>query len=223
MLHGSKNFLARSVFDGTGNECHCGKRRRSLRCRNGFFAFSGGQESDQGLFNDRPVVNARKEEGEIYYQLEPDHGLAIGDHVMMKIDWARRFRLMRLHFAAELVLELAYRDLPGVHKIGAHISEEKARIDFEWSESIAPELPNFERDVREIVFSDRQINCDFSDQDNEHRFWKIDGFSEVPCGGTHVRSTREVGAVSLKRKNPGKGKERIEIYLTNFRTHLRHP
>ncbi|MDP6831061.1 MAG: hypothetical protein QF512_08835 [Alphaproteobacteria bacterium] len=37
--------------------------------------------------------------------------------------------------------------------------------------------------------------------------------ARVPCGGTHVRRTAEVGKLSLKRKNIGKGKERIEIHV----------
>ena len=35
----------------------------------------------------------------------------------------------------------------------------------------------------------------------------------VVCGGTHIKRTGEVGTIVLKRKNVGKGKERIEIYL----------
>ena len=50
---------------------------------------------------------------------------------------------------------------------------------------------------------------------NQRRFWKIDGFAEVSCGGTHVKSTAEVGFVRLKRVNIGGGKERIEISLVN--------
>lgn len=41
------------------------------------------------------------------------------------------------------------------------------------------------------------------------------GFAEVPCGGTHVKSTAEVGFVTLKRVNVGGGKERIEIRLVS--------
>jgi len=46
-------------------------------------------------------------------------------------------------------------------------------------------------------------------------YWEIDGFSKVPCGGTHVKSTAEVGLVKLKRVNIGSGKERIEIKLVD--------
>ncbi|HLT78007.1 MAG TPA: hypothetical protein VKZ87_11510 [Ferrovibrio sp.] len=38
-------------------------------------------------------------------------------------------------------------------------------------------------------------------------------FAAVPCGGTHLRRTGEIGAIRLKRVNIGKGKERVEIAL----------
>ena len=44
------------------------------------------------------------------------------------------------------------------------------------------------------------------------RYWEIEGFARVPCGGTHLKRTGEVGNIALKRKNIGKGKERIEVY-----------
>jgi len=101
-----------------------------------FYAFSGGQESDHGTIAGKPVLKARKEGKEIFYTLEEGHGLEVGEAVTMTIDWERRYRLMRLHFAAELVLELAYQNLKGIEKIGAHISTDKARVDFRWAEKI---------------------------------------------------------------------------------------
>ncbi|WP_272521033.1 alanine-tRNA synthetase second additional domain-containing protein [Providencia sp. PROV202] len=43
----------------------------------------------------------------------------------------------------------------------------------------------------------------------------MEGFSKVPCGGTHVRSTAEISTIRLKKVNIGKGKERVEIYLND--------
>jgi alanyl-tRNA synthetase len=56
---------------------------------------------------------------------------------------------------------------------------------------------------------------EFSDVATQSRYWEIAGFAHVPCGGTHPRSTGEVGRIVLKRANPGRGKERIEIYLAD--------
>lgn len=121
---------------------------------------------------------------------------------------------MRLHFAAEVVLELVCQKFPEVVKIGAHIAQEKARIDFKWDQNIAPFLSLLQDEAQAIIDSDQEIISAFSDEVNERRYWKINEFSQVPCGGTHIKRTSEMGKISLKRVNPGKGKERIEIYVS---------
>ena len=64
-----------------------------------------------------------------------------------------------------------------------------------------------------IIERNEIIKTGFFDKETQRRFWKIDGLAEVPWGGTHVKSTAEVGSVTLKRKNIGWSKERIEISL----------
>ena len=176
-----------------------------------FFAFSGGQESDTGSIAGFQVLEARKEGKEIVYSLPEDHGLQAGDRVRMQIDWERRYRLMRLHFAAELVLELVYRLLAHVEKAGAHISIDKARIDFLWSDNISVHFPDLLSEAQSLIDADREIVSAFEDEANERRYWEVAGFARVPCGGTHLRRTGEVGRIDLRRVNVGRGKERIEI------------
>lgn len=182
-----------------------------------FYAFSGGQESDAGTIGGQPVLAARKDGAEIFYTLAPQHGLRPGQQVQVEIDWARRYRLMRLHFAAELVLELACKLLDGAenggNKIGAHIAADKARIDFAWPESVAPLLPQLAAQAQAIVAADQPIVSAFSDLDTQRRYWEVAGFARVPCGGTHLRRSGEVGMLRLKRNNIGRGKERIEIFV----------
>jgi Ser-tRNA(Ala) deacylase AlaX len=179
-----------------------------------FYALAGGQESDHGTIGNRRVLQARKEGKEIVYTLENGHSLKPGDRIRMAIDWERRYRLMRLHFAAEIVLELVYQHLRSVKKIGAHIAQDKARIDFEWGENISRMFPAIQEEARRIVEANQEIVSAFSDEDAEERYWEIMDFARVPCGGTHLRRTGEIGEIELKRKNPGKGKERIEIYVS---------
>src|SRR5690349_12429333 len=176
-----------------------------------FYAFSGGQESDAGTIGGRPVLEARKDDGDIIYRLPPDHGLKPGDAVHVEIDGARRRKLMRLHLAAEIILELACQNLPGVQKIGAHIAADKARIDFEWPENISKLFPMMQEKAGALIAADQEIVSAFSDEANQRRYWEIAGFARVPCGGTHLKRTGEIGALTLKRVNIGKGKERIEI------------
>lgn len=178
-----------------------------------FYALSGGQESDSGTLGGYPVIEARNQGSEIYYRLAEGHGLQPGQRVTVEIDWERRYRLMRLHFAAELVLELVYTMLDFPTKIGAHIAEDKARIDFEWAGNISTLFPEIDQRVRAIVAADSKIASAYSDEAGERRYWEVPGFARVPCGGTHLRRTGELGAIELKRRNPGKGKERVEIRL----------
>jgi Ser-tRNA(Ala) deacylase AlaX len=178
-----------------------------------FYAFSGGQESDAGTVDGHHVLQARKDGKDIIYTMEQNHALKPGDQVTMIIDWDRRYRLMRLHFAAEIILELAYQNLPSITKIGAHIASDKSRIDFEWGENIATAFPSIQEKARAIIEANHHIVSAFSDEEQQRRYWEIIGFARVPCGGTHLRRTGEVGKIELKRKNIGKGKERIEIYL----------
>lgn len=178
-----------------------------------FYAFSGGQESDTGTIGGHPVLQARKVGADIEYELAPEHGLSAGDAVRVEIDGERRRRLMRLHFAAELVLELTTRARPGIEKIGAHIAADKARVDFASPENLSPLLPTLAAQAQAIIDSDCPIHKGFSDEATQRRYWEVTGFTRVPCGGTHLRRTGEVGILRLKRKNIGQGKERIEVFV----------
>jgi len=174
------------------------------------FSFSGGQESDKAFINGLELIGSRMESNLIYYTLPEGHGLELNDTVTMAIDWPRRYNLMRLHFAAELILEIVTRKY-GFEKIGAHISESKSRIDFISDNNISSIFEEVLAEYNEIIKADMPIEKGFTDIETQRRYWKIEGFAEVPCGGTHVQSTAEVGYVSLKRSHPGKSIERIRL------------
>ncbi len=178
------------------------------------FAFSGGQESDSGTIGGYKIMQAEKNGKQIVYLLD-EHKLSIGARVLISIDWNRRYKLMRLHFAAEVVLELITQHFNNPEKIGAHISEDKARVDFYWQGNISQAFHLIENEIHQLVNSNLPIISAFSDLENEYRYWEIDGFAKVPCGGTHIKRTGEIGELLLKRNNIGKGKERIEIYLND--------
>lgn len=178
-----------------------------------FYPFSGAQESDAGSIAEYPVLRAIIEGNDIAYQLPEKHRLRAGSAALVVIDWHRRYRLMRLHLAAELVLELAGRALTGVEKIGAHISAEKARLDFLWPESVKPLLPRLSAQVEALVARNQPVISAFADPLTQRRYWEIEGFAQIPCGGTHLRSCGEIGKVTLKRINIGRGKERIDIFV----------
>nr|WP_240928781.1 hypothetical protein [Chromobacterium piscinae] len=98
-------------------------------------------------------------------------------------------------------------------KIGAHIAEDKARIDFALDQPITPLLADIAAAAQRLIDDDLLIVSAFSDQAAGRRYWELPGFARVPCGGTHLKRSGEVGRIALKRRNIGKGKERVEIYL----------
>ena len=179
-----------------------------------FYAFSGGQQSDSGTIEGLSVLYANKDDFEIYYTLPNGHGLKVGDRVKQNINWEKRYKLMKLHFAAELVLECVYQNYGHPEKVGANITEDKARVDFSWEGNISSIFPELLPQVQYLINRNLAIVSAFSDASQESRYWEIDGFAKVPCGGTHLKRTGEIGAIKLKRNNIGGGKERIEILLT---------
>ncbi len=177
------------------------------------YAESGGQESDHATINDIAVVKAQKQGQQLIYTLASAPDFKVGEQVVTSIDWPRRYALMKLHFAAELVLEIVTRDYSNMHKIGAHIAADKSRIDFISPTPVQPLLADIEHQVQALIDADLEVESAFSDQQSERRYWQVAGFAKVPCGGTHIRRTSEVQGIRLKRKNIGKGKERVEIRL----------
>ena len=177
-----------------------------------FFAFSGGQESDSGSINDIPVKEAIKSGNDIIYVLEDEPNFKEGDKVIVKIDWEKRYKIMRLHSAAHIIYFL-FAEKIGVKKlIGSNITKEKARLDYEYPEPITNILPEIEEKANELFSRDVEIKTYPDENDKNKRWWECMNW-KMPCGGTHVKSTKEIGKVKLKRKNIGSGKERIEIYL----------
>jgi alanyl-tRNA synthetase len=177
------------------------------------YAFSGGQQSDAGTINGFEILGAQKAGREINYTIESAHNLKAGDPVLLMIDWEKRYKIMKLHFAAEIILELVNQNFGSPPKIGANITSGKARIDFVWEKNISEIFPFLEAKAKELIAANKPIESAFSDEEEQVRYWRIEGFGQVACGGTHIRRTGEMGALRLKRERQGKNKERIEIYL----------
>jgi len=177
------------------------------------FAFSGGQQSDSGTIGGFKIFEAKTEGKEIFYTIDHNHNLIIDQDVIVTIDWEKRYSLMKLHFAAEIILELVYQNYNHPEKIGANITIDKARVDFFWDGRISDIFQELLNKANNIINLNLDIISAYDDEKNQKRYWCIEGFAKVPCGGTHIRKTGEIGPISLKRNNLGSGKERIEIYL----------
>jgi Ser-tRNA(Ala) deacylase AlaX len=185
------------------------------------FAFSGGQQSDRGTVGGHEVLEAEDgTDGTIRYRLPEGHGLAPGDRVEQVVDWETRHRVMRVHsatHAAWAVLSELFGETRRL--IGSNVHESKGRLDWELPEPISPLLPRAEERLNEILARDLPVARWAEPSDPDRWLWEVrdddldPALWRMPCGGTHVARTGEIGRVKLKRRNIGAGKERVEVTL----------
>ncbi|MDP3734393.1 MAG: alanyl-tRNA editing protein [Nanoarchaeota archaeon] len=184
-----------------------------------FFAFSGGQESDHGTIGGINVISAVKQGDkesilDIEYELEKEPDFKVGDEVVVKINGERREKLRKIHSAAHIVYYFVIEKLGKLKIIGSNIAEEKARIDFLYDQPLNDVLPEIQDKVNKFLQENHAIITKDDEQKPNLRWWNCEEW-EMPCGGTHPKSTGEIGNLELQRKNIGSGKKRIEIRLTS--------
>ncbi len=196
----------------------------------------GGQEGDKGTIitqtgKEYKFLDTRKGPGRmlclndfptiqvdtpIYHILdEEDTSLEVGMSVEIRIDVERRERLTLSHSASHLLLLAAIRIIPeaATNLKGCHIAEEYARFDFNIRKRFTAEcVANIQKSVNEQVSENKKIRTYQHRDEPEAWYWEMEG-EIIPCGGTHIQSTEAIGKIQIKRKNMGKGKERLTIHL----------
>lgn len=197
-----------------------------------FYPMGGGQPGDTGRLTwdggSATVVDTRYgDAGAIRHVLadgdaEPPPGTA----VRADLDWDRRYRHMRMHTALHLLgAVLKY----GV--TGGNIGSEKSRLDFDMQDTVDKDAVTDA--VRELVAADHAVGCRWiTDAELEAqpdlvrtmsvkpprgagkvRLLEIEGVDLQPCGGTHLKSTAEVGPVRVSKVEK-KGKHNRRVYIT---------
>jgi alanyl-tRNA synthetase len=200
-----------------------------------FYPAGGGQVTDTGWIERDDNSGARAELREAY-RLEEDQALlfegdafSAGDRVRAVVAWAVRFPTMANHTGTHL-LHQALRDVLGEHvkQAGSAVRPDKLRFDFTHPQQLTDEeRERVEHIVNEKVFENLPVRTFvtpidearrlgammlFGEKYGEHvRVVEIPGFSTELCGGTHVRSTAEIGPfVILSESSVGAGARRIE-------------
>lgn len=177
-----------------------------------FYAEAGGQAGDTGTLDDTRVANTKiDEEGVIVHILEEPPGFGVGDVVRGVIDWGRRHRIMRLHTASHIMEYFLWNHFGYMERTGSFVDDSKDRADYVYDGRLDPgTLKLVESDTNEFLSGGHPVVVEVDDEGLRH--WSC-GPVEMLCAGTHVRNTREVGAVRLRRRNPGRGVERVETSL----------
>jgi len=204
-----------------------------------FYAESGGQPSDKGTieFNGikSKVIEVKKRDGKILHFLDgeiPDKGTEI----KLILDWSLRYKFMKMHSAQHLLSALIL-DKYGASTVGNQIGYEKSRMDFHPIKFDELMLKEMQEKFNELVEKELPITISFKDRETvldevdekrrilfsrlpetikEIRVIEIAGIDKCPCGGTHVKNTKEIGKIKItERKNKGKDRDRIGFELTD--------
>ena len=180
-----------------------------------FFPQGGGQVGDTGFLNDVRVIDTRKDgEYNISHLLENEFPFKVGEIVKGKIDWEKRHRTMRLHSAAHVVYYLMIEVFGEGCRLASSgiVNENKDITDYLTDSFDRERLVVVGGRANEIIKKGGEIRTWSEEGKPNYRYWEIDGFPKMPCGGTHPKRLEEIGEIIVKRgKKPGAGKERVEI------------
>jgi misacylated tRNA(Ala) deacylase len=203
-----------------------------------FYPTGGGQPHDTGTLRwdggEAQVVDVRKQGADVWHTLEG--GVPpVGTAVEGTIDWDRRHRLMRTHTALHVLCGVIWNAW-GVPVTGGNMEPLSARMDFELDptpegfgarveELVAAEIAA-DRPIRvssiprgEAVLDEALIRTKVSlvpESVANIRVVDIVGLDKQADGGTHVRSTAEVGGVRVvKTESKGKGNKRVRIEVVD--------
>lgn len=198
-----------------------------------FYPLGGGQPGDTGVITwqggEARIVDTRYDgDREIAHLLEEGAPApSVGEEVELILDWGRRYIHMRMHTAMHL--------LGSVLKFGVtggNISAAKGRLDFDMEDTVDKEAVQDAMDG--LVAADHTVTCRWISEEEldanpdlvrtmsvqpprgkgSIRLLEVEGVDLQPCGGTHVRTTAEVGAVRIgKVEKKGRQNRRVNIHL----------
>jgi alanyl-tRNA synthetase len=176
-----------------------------------FYAQSSGQAGDRGTINGEDVVDTRIIEGGHVHIMSEEPRFSVGDDAHGVIDWDRRYRIMKIHSASHIMEHFFYKNFGALERLGSNVDDKKDRSDYKADERLDPEkLKKTENEINAFLAEGHEIT--FEVDDDGTRTWTCDTI-KGHCSGTHVRNSSEIGLINLKRKNPGRGKERVETSL----------
>ncbi len=203
-----------------------------------FYPAGGGQPCDRGTLAlpdgaRVPIVDVVKTGGSVLHRFGRGSSaraaqLRVGLGVEGEIDWARRHLHMRLHTAQHLVSARLF-ELAGLRTRRATLAGRSGTIDLEGAWPADRSWEELLRSVETVVATPHEVHVVLVPRAEWERapaarsglvplppavdpvrVIEIEGVDRCPCGGTHVRSTGEIGPVTIERPAP----DRVTLTLS---------
>ena len=196
-----------------------------------FYPQGGGQPGDQGVMrlsdgSELKIIDTQKAGETIEHVIEGTGNLpGPSEKVSVQIDWPRRHRLMRMHSCMHLLCSIVPFGVTG-----GSIREDSARLDFDAEQPMDKQALNEE--LNRLIGEDHAMSMRWITDDEldaqpdlvrtmsvqpprgsgRVRLVEFEGIDLQPCGGTHVKSTAEIGAVRVRKiEKKGKHNRRVNI------------
>jgi len=212
-----RDFTARVVETADGG-------RKVYLDRTAFYPTSGGQPFDIGTLGGIPVRDVIDEEERVAHVL--DAPIPAG-YVTGELDWTRRFDHMQQHTGQHL-LSAVFEELFGMGTVSFHMGAAVSSIDLSAPAVDARQIEKVEERCAEIVAEARPVAITFEDaaadlglrKASERigtlRIVSIKDLDRSACGGTHVRSSAEIGPIAIRKTEKIRGTTRVE-FVCGFR------
>jgi misacylated tRNA(Ala) deacylase len=204
--------------------------------RTAFYPGGGGQPYDVGVVVagglDYPVTRVGSSGGRIMHQIDGPIPRA-GTPITGKVDWERRYELMRTHTALHILCGVVWRDYRAL-VTGGDMRPGEARMDFELEQMSAQFAQEIEERINQEVTAAREILVNKVTREEaeeipdlirtkinllppgirEVRTIDISGLDLQADGGTHVANTLEVGEIRVTgHESKGRTNKRLRIAL----------
>lgn len=188
-----------------------------------FYPTGGGQPHDTGTLKDMRITNVEEVNGEIRHYIEEPFG-DISGIFEGRIDWERRFDHMQQH-AGQHILSAAFAETLGYETISFHLGKEFLTIDLNVSDISNSDALKAEELANRIIREAKPIETKWVAEaelfeyplrkqpsvTDEIRLVIIPDFDYNGCGGTHPRSTSEVGSIKILDWEKHKGHIRLQF------------
>ncbi|WP_019121754.1 alanyl-tRNA editing protein [Brevibacillus massiliensis] len=203
-----------------------------------FYPTGGGQEHDTGVLiqGEQTFEVCRvKREGRRIAHYVKDAGKLDKGPVLARIDWERRYGLMRHHTLLHVLSAVVYQKY-GALCTGNQIYPDRARIDFNQLHDLTPEqLADIAAKTNGLIDANHSISYRTVNREEAEnipgmiktvvsllppsvttvRLVSIDSVDEQACGGTHVNRTGEIGRIEITDvKSKGKNNKRLEVRVS---------
>ena len=176
-----------------------------------FIPQTNTEPGDFGKVNDVKIAGSKKEGDDVRHIIPQYNPFKVGDKVKLTLDWKYRLNAMRLHSALHLlagVFDSKFKE----RAVAGVVKPKNAYLVFK--HEISDEIINqATEEANADIKSGVQIKTYEDEKRKGFRWCAVKDYPPIPCGGLHIKNTKEIGEIVLVNKEIEQGKQKITITI----------